>query len=280
LLSTWEKLKTGQVINPKWLALILAVAAIIGGWWWLSKSSKKADSALWVNYDLAVSPDGMKAFTEDKSTADTDAARYVRVNLQRNKIRDGLYNLTADKLATRLKAAKSLEEARDELTRLADEFKNDRTMKAVCFLAAAEAEKGLIGVPKEGVRAMGLDVKANCRGQVERYAELKRKAAEAIGPTTEAGQKYTAEADKYTKEAGDIYNVSGILNAAFNEADPEERKPDLPTPPTGLTPSTPGDAPRTPDKLPDPAKPDKKKPEEEPKTPTENPPTGTSPEKK
>jgi hypothetical protein len=286
LTATWEKLKSGQVGNPKWIALIVAVAAIGGGWWYLARSSKKADSALWFNYDLAVTGEGLKEFAADKSTADTEAARIARVNLLRIRQDEGVRGLTAPKLADRLKSAKALEEARDELTKLADEFTRDRTMKAVCLLAAADAELALVGVPKEGVKGIQLDPKPTSRGQVERVTELKRRAAEVVGPDTPAGQRFTADAEKYTKDAAEMYNTGAYLFAAFNEPDAvdlptEGVKPAIPAPPSGITPSAPGDTPKAPDKLPDPVnplKPDEKKPDDGPKPGGPLPPT--NPEKK
>lgn len=274
LAGTWQKLKAGQLGgNPRWLALVVAVALVGGGWWYLSRASKRADSALWLNYDLAQTTEGLQKFVEEKSTGTTDAARIARVNLSRNKAGDGLRGLRAGRLADRQKGAKALEEARDELVKLADEFK-DRTMKAQVLLDAADAEKALIGVPKEGVRVIPLEVKSGSRGQVERVAELTRKAAEAIGPDTDAGKKHAADAERYTRDAADIYTVSGYLHAAFNEPDPEEPKPVLPAPPSALTPPVGvipgGDLPKAPDPIPapvNPIKPDDKKPDDGPKAP-------------
>ena len=46
-----------------------------------------------------------------------------------------------------------------ELSELANQFTNDRTLKAEAYLAAADVEMGLVGVPKKGVVTMGVDVK-------------------------------------------------------------------------------------------------------------------------
>jgi hypothetical protein len=197
---------------------------------------------------------------------------------------EGLAGLTFPKLADRQKAAGTLEEVRDELTKLADEFKSDKTLRATCYLLAADAETALVGVPKAGVAAVGFEVKENGRGQVDKVVELKKKAAEAIGANTEAGQKLTADADKLATNAAEVYKVGGLLNAMFNEADPVERPaiPPIITPPAGT------DGPKAPAPLPDPLnplkpdekKPEEKKPEEGPKPPAPLPPSGTPPEKK
>lgn len=283
LVSTWEKVKTGRVGNPKWFVLILAVGLVVAAWWFLRGSSKKADSALWRAFAGAVSTDGLKEFADLPANAKTEAAQIARVNMQRNRMIEGRMGLRADKLADRLKAAKALEEARDELVKLADEFAKDRTMKAMTLLAAADAEKALIGVPKEGVAVMGLDVKGNGRGQVERYAELLRKAADAVGPApadaakypalVAARDKYIAEADKYTKEAGDVYTACGYIHAAFNEPDAVDKKPEGTSPLGGLG-GFGGDDSLRPfnplDKSPDgPAKPAEKKADDKPLKPVE-----------
>lgn len=289
LLSTWEKLKAGQVGNPKWIALVVGIAAVAVGWWYFARSSKKADSALWYQYDTSLSTDDLKKFADLPVNADTDAARLARRNLARAKLADGLraLNEPTSRRADKLKGVRSIEEARDELAKLADEFKRDKTSKAGCYLDAAEAEKALVGVPKENAtESVVLNAKANGRGQVERVAELTRKAAEVIGDKTDAGQKLLAEADRLVKEAEDIYKVGGYLHAAFNEADPEERKPILPPlgdssppPPAGGT----SDGPKAPDKIPDPvnpAKPPETKPDDKPKEPAPLPPANPPAEKK
>lgn len=287
LLATWEKLKAGKVGNPKWIALVVGIGLIGFGWWYFARSSKRADSALWLHYDTSLSAKDLEKFIELPANADTDAARLARRNLSKAKLTDGLRGLNdpAARRADKLKAVTSIEEARDELVKLADEIKRDRTSKAGCLLDAAEAEKALVGVPKENATASAvLDAKANGRGQVERVAELTRKAAEAIGDKSDAGQKLHAEADRLGKEADEIYKVGGYLHAAFNEADPEERKPILP-PLGGDAPPTPAgtaDGPKAPDKLPDPVNPAKApdaKPEDKPKDPAPLQPTNP-PEKK
>ncbi len=289
LLATWDKLKAGKIGNPKWLALIVGLGLIGFGWWYFARSSKQADSALWFQYDTSLSPESLKTFVELPANADTDAARLGRRNLAKDKLAVALRGLNdpAARRADKLKAVTAIEEARDELAKLADQIKRDRTSKAGCFLDAAEAEKALIGVPKEGATGVMVDARTNGRGQVERVAELTRKAAAVIGDKTDAGQKLLAEADRLEKEKDDLYKVGGVLHAAFNEADPEERKPISP-PLDGITPAPPPaggttDGPKPPDKLPDPVNPAKTpdaKPDDKPKEPAPLPPANPPAEKK
>jgi hypothetical protein len=281
LQSFWDKLKAGQLAGGRWLALLLAVALIGISWWYLARASRQTDSALWTTFSNANTTEGLKQFVELPANAKTDATRIARVNIARNMIREGLPGLAAAKAADRQKAAKAIAEGRDELVGLAAEFTKDRTMKAVCLLAAADAELALVGVPKEGVRVMPLEVQPSSRGQVERAADLLRQAADTVGPDTDAGKKHKATADKYAKDAAEIYKVSGYLHAAFNEPDPEEPKPALPPAPAGITPITPADTPKAPDKPIEPVNPltppktDEKKPDDGPKPPAPLAPANT-----
>lgn len=286
--KAWEGLKSGHFGNPRILALALAVVAILAAWWFLARSSGQADSALWVNFDLATDSERIKTFTNDSAQANTVAVKIAKLNDARLRADLNLQRLTDNrlKLADRVAAADALEKLRDELSDMAGQFDKDRTLKAEAYLAAAEVEMGLIGVPKKGVVTMGVDVKGNCRGQIERYADLKRKAADAIGPTTEAGQQFLADADKYSKEpaASELYSRLGTFHAKFNDPDPLPLTPEKPLDPNApkapVDPTTPkapdsipgGDSPKAPDKIPEPSTPkgDEKKPGDAPKAP-ENP---------
>ena len=174
-------------------------------------------------------------------------------------------------------SAETLEKLRDEFVAVSGEFKDDRTLKTQALLAAADIEMGLIGIPKKGVTTMGVDVKGNCRGQVDKYAGLMKQAAEAIGADTDAGKQILATADKYSQEpaAGELYRRLGEFHARFNDPDPVSLDPTKPLDPNApKTPDTipsntkpedktaPGDAPKPPTNIPDEKKPDEKKPDE------------------
>lgn len=260
--KAWEGLKSGKVGNPRILALVLAVVAILAAWWFLAKSSGQADSALWFRFDTAVDPEGIKTFTGEATQANTVAAKIAKLNDARLRKDAAMRNLTASLQSVRVPAADNLEKLRGEFIELADQFANDRTMKAEVYRDAAAIEMALVGVPKKGVVTMGVDVKGNCRGQIDKYAELMRKAADAIGPTTDPGKDFLADADKYSSEleANKLYTRLGTFHVRFNDPDPLPPTPEKPFDPT---------APKAPDKIPDVNAPkgDEKKPGDAPKAP-------------
>ena len=47
-------------------------------------------------------------------------------------------------------AVQNIEKAREEFTKLVDEFKDDPILKTMCLLGVAKAEAALVGMPKEG----------------------------------------------------------------------------------------------------------------------------------
>jgi hypothetical protein len=247
LQSFWERLKTGRVGNPKWLALIVAVVLIGIAWWYFLSASRQSDSARWVQAETAaLKQEGVKSLLEDPTLTDTPIGRITRLNQSRSKFAGGLNGLTAMKLADRQKAATNLEEARDEFTKLAEQFKSDRTLKSTCLLAAADAEMALVGIPKPGVQSVGLDAKQNGRGQIDKVVELKKQAAVAIGEKSDAGQKIIAEAEKLAKESTTIYEVTATLNAKFGEPDAVDGPRDSSSKPSA------GDMPSALEKLPEP----------------------------
>jgi hypothetical protein len=253
--KAWESLKAGKVGNPRIIALVLAVAAILGAWWFFSYASRKTDSALWFKFDEVVTSDQATNFANEPTNVNTLAAKIARLNDLRLR-RDALLGkMTRTKLADRVEAADMLEKLRDEFADAAKEFGNDPTLRAQAYREAAEIEMGLVGVPKKGVVAMGGDEKGRGRGQLDKYAELMKKAAEAIGPETDAGKGFLAEAEKYSKdpEAAQLYRQLGTFHANFNNPDPLPSTPidpNAPKAPDGIggpKPTNPGDAPKPPE---------------------------------
>lgn len=263
--KAWEGLKAGHVGNPRILLLAVAAVAIAAAIWFLLFSSKKTDSALWSGFDQALTNEGLNTFAGDPANANTMAAKIAKLNDLRLRKDLNLRKLTdsRQKLADRVGAADTLEKLRDELSESAGQFKDDRTLKAQSLLAAAEIEMGLIGIPKKGVATMGVDVKGNCRGQLDKYAGLMKQAAEAIGVDSEAGKEILAAADKYSKDpaAGELYRRLGDFHSRFNDPDPIDP-----------TKSTDPNAPKTPDTIPGNPKPgETTTPGDAPKPPEGNP---------
>lgn len=259
--KAWEGVKHGKVGNPKLLLLLVAVVAIIGVWWFLAKASRDNDSALWSGFDAAGRAIGkgnmdeqlkqLEGYAADQSVKDSVASPILRLNALRLRKTTALRKLTGDKLADRQSAADELEKVREELVKAADWFAKDRTMKAATYLDAAEVELGLIGVPKADAKPLDAD-DLRSRGKVDKYAELMRKAADAIGPNTDAGKGFVAKADKYQNkdEAEKLYRRLGDFHISFNNPDPVGRPTD-PSDPSGGFDPIPGGGPRRPTTLPD-----------------------------
>jgi hypothetical protein len=251
----WENVKAGKVGSPKVIALVLAVAAIIAAWWFLSYASKKTDSALWYKFDEVVTPEQANTFANEPSNVNTHAAKIAKLNDARLRRDAALLKMASPRLRDRQEAADQLGALRDEFADLAGQLGKDQTLKAMAFREAAEIEMGLVGVPKKDKPVM-LNVKADCRGQLDKYAELLKKAADAIGPATDAGKQFLADADKAFNEdeAAKLYRLLGTFHAKFNNADPlpppittDPNTPKLPPGVGGTTPTTPGDTPKPPE---------------------------------
>ncbi len=276
LQTSWANLKKGNLGNPKIIGIVLAVALVGFAWWFLSHWTQKNDSRLWLNFENAATEQGAKTFLEEPSQVKTVAAQIVKKNELLTRRNGAMRKLTAEKLADRQGAAKTLEECRDELAKIAEETKNDRSMKSEIYFEAARTELALIGVPKANVVSMGLDIKGNGRGQVSTYLDLLVKSADAIGPEVDpakqpaiaaARAKILEPVKKYSSEAGtaELYQIAGELHNGFNIADPVDTLPKGTKPPPiipagegdPLPPATfpgsqknpddkPGDAPKTP----------------------------------
>lgn len=251
----WENLKAGKVGNPRVIALVLAVIAIAVAWWFLASSSKRSDSLLWYTFDLAQQrgSEGLKQFNQEPSQSKSVAGKIATLNDLRLQMDVAMTRLTSQNLkgADRVKAADDLERLRNEVAELAPQFDKDKTMKATAYLAAADAEMALVGVPKKDVMVF-LDVKGGSRGQLSKYAEYLKQAAEAAGPNSDAGKQLLANAEKYTAEptASDLYRRYAAFHARFNDPDPlpfgtgsDPSSPRLPNAIPGLTPPKPDDKP-------------------------------------
>lgn len=257
-----DRTKTGRLVNPYVVAVVLAIALGAGLWWYLSSEGKKLSSRQWADLEQVVKTNS-QVNLEDfaKSNKDSAAARAARLNAARMQLgQEGIGKLNLRDRELRAKAVENVEKARDELVKLADEYKGDTTMQATCLLSAAEGELALVGIPK------GTDGR-DYRGSVDRAAELYRKVAEAVGDKSPPAEQYKKRADELVAKKDEIERLGESLNRLVS---PPAVFP-FPTTPGGQTPGGP--------KLPDGPIPTPKPPEGTgPTAPnTVTPPTGKAP---
>jgi hypothetical protein len=107
------------------------------------------------------------------------------------------------------KAITSIEAARADLLELADEFHGDKTLESTCLLEAVEAELALVGIPKSPGGA-------DYRGTVEKAAELLRRAADVVGPTTPAGETAVKRAGELEANKAQVLEVGTKLNSLLS----------------------------------------------------------------
>lgn len=247
-----ERAKSGRLVGLRWLGLALAAVLIIGVWWYAVRQSSRADSQVWSGLADLVRRGGESSLTEFASAhKDTTAARLARLEAARVYLGpDGIGQLQTGDKAQRNKAVENLEKARDEFTKLAEEFQADPTLRATSLMGAAEAELALVGVPKtDGLGSVG---------SVSAAAELYRKAAQAVGEATPVGEQAKKRADELEANKEEIERVGvqlydrpviGTTAPTFGGPQPSGPKaPDMPLPsiPPGSG-STP-DSPKAPDK--------------------------------
>lgn len=166
LSSVWHDFAGGKIISYKVMAGILIVAAIIGVYLYITTTGRTADSAKWVALEKAGTVKDLEDLS--KNYPNSTVARIARLHLARLKLgQSGIDALSKPTLGGRNQAVMSIESAKDELQKLADEFKNDPVFKAQCYLGLAKAEASLLGAEKEGAR-----------GSIEKLIEYLDKLAE------------------------------------------------------------------------------------------------------
>jgi hypothetical protein len=236
--------KSGRLVNPYVVAVVLAVALGVGLWLYLSSENRKLGSKQWADLTLMSKTNSQKNLEEFANDhKDSAAARAARLDAARIQLgQEGIGKLNVRDRELRGKAVENVEKARDELLKLADEYKGDPTMQTTCLLAAAEGELALVGIPKTA------DSK-DYRGSVTRAADLYRKAAEAIGDKTPAAEPFKKRADELVAKKDEIERLGDTLNRLVN---PPAVFPAFPTP-GGPTPGGPKlpDGPITPPKPPE-----------------------------
>jgi hypothetical protein len=243
-----ERAKSGRLVGLRWLGLALAAILVIGVWWYAVRQSNRADSQVWSGLSDLVRRGGESSLTEFAGAhPDSTAARLARLETARVHLGpDGSLLLQTGDKTQRSKAVENLEKARDEFTKLAEEFQADPTLRATALMGAAEAELALVGVPKAG----GL----GSIGSVPAAAELYRKAAQAVGEATPVGEQAKKRADELEANKEEIERVGvQLYDRPLFGAAPGGPQPGGPKAPEGPLPNKPADgpkpdAPKAPDK--------------------------------
>ena len=210
--TSWSRLKQGNLVPSKFLA-VLVLAAVAGGlWWWFSGQSRKAESHRWADFSGRTTSDQLQAFAAENPN--TPAANIARRSRALNLLGpDGTDKLRSKDQVEWKKAVANVEAGRDELIAVAEAFKKDRVLQALCYRDAAVAERALIGVPKVGPPD---NAPSNQRGTATRVAELYRQAAAAIGANTDAGAAFEKEAVEVEANARTILQTNSLLYSKAN----------------------------------------------------------------
>jgi len=267
-----EKAKSGEFLNTR-TYLILAAVLLLGGagvyLWYAGKEHRKATAGMWMEITHIAGPAGLEEFAKD--TKDPTAARVARLQLARVWLGpDGLQKLASINSDARRTAIDSVEKARKEFEKLADEFKDDLTLKAQCLDGQAHAELALVGIPKEGTFDQ-------YRGTVSRAVELFKEYAKLVGESTKTGEEAVKKADDLSKNEQEVLRVAQALNNRLTP--PPTTNIELPKPPfdlkSGLPPAN--TPPKTPDTLPPPTIPPPPAPQKAPDTKAPAPPASGTP---
>lgn len=269
--SLVDRVKTGRIGNY-WIIATIAAVVIVGGvWYYAAREGRKADAATWAGY-VGVMRGPRHTDIDDfiKNNDKTTAAQLARLEQARMRLgQDGIMKLRTEETSERVKAAETIEQARAELLKLANDFKKDPSLRASVLLSAAEAELTLAGIPK-AIDGSGTEK----RGSVKVAADLYRDAAKSIGESTPAGESLMKRAAETEKKENEIVEVGEKLfkpigGIGFSGGVQDDKKGDRPKAPDTLEPK-----PETP-KAEGPKAPDKAL---TPTPPTATPPTGKTPE--
>ncbi len=149
--SVWHDFIGGKLIGYKFMAIGLVLSAALGLYLYLSSTGRTADSAKWFALEKAGSVKQLEEITTNYPNS--SVARIARLHLARLKLGpDGIESLGRPALGGNNAAVKNIEEAKSELEKLAEEFKNDPAFRAECLLALAKAEAALLGAEKDGAK--------------------------------------------------------------------------------------------------------------------------------
>ncbi len=232
LKSLAGKAKGGSFVNLRFVGLGLLLVAIIGVWLYLRGSNRKSDAAVWRTFDSLGTSDSFEKFAEGH--ANTAAGRAARLQQARLLMAQAMPQLTflAFDADSRKKTIDNIETAREQFTKLADDYKDDLTMRAVCLEAAAKAELALVGIPKDATKESAPD---NSRGSVKKAAEFYREYAKTVGEKTPPGEMAAKKAADLEANESVVFTLGKDLNEKFKYRPPVEE----PKAPGSLTPPNP-----------------------------------------
>lgn len=251
--SLVDRIKTGRIGNYWILAVVGAIVVVGGVWWYAAREGRKADAVTWAGF-VGVMRGPTHTDIDDfvKNNEKTTAAQLARLEQSRMRLgQDGITLLRSDERLQRTKGIDNLEKAREELLKLADEFKKNPTLRAAVLLDAAEAEMALAGIPK-----LSDGSGTEKRGSAKIAAQLYREAAKTIGESTSAGEGLLKRAEEREKKAAEIADVGELLDkpvnlSGFGGAAATDKKDDRPKAPDKIDPKSEGpkvEGPKPPDK--------------------------------
>lgn len=229
-----EKAKSGKLISPRVLGIVVVAVLVLGLWWYLASSGQSAASQQWKELDRVTTRTELEEYA--KTHANTPAGQIARLQLARIKMGpDGLGKLNQRSGDIRDKAIVSVEEAKGEFVALADAFKNDVTLRAQCLDMAAKAELALVGIPKS-------PGSTEYRGSVDVAIAHLKTLSQTVGEASAAGKAALAQAADLDKNREKVIDLGRELQTQLT---PAPLAPDIKLPTTGLgnpvapTPSTP-----------------------------------------
>jgi hypothetical protein len=222
-LYTWaenllESARSGRLFTTRAVGLLVAVLLVIGVIVFVTRSGKSDKSRVWTEYGTATSIKKLTEFAD--ANPKSPAAKAARLQAARIVLGpDGLDRLNIKDKDQRAKAIANVEKGREEMTKLADDLKDDLTLRVLCLRSAGEAELALVGIPKEGSTDQ-------YRGTVDKAVEYFNQAAAAAGSTTPAGELAKKKADDLVANKSEIQMLGIRLNSMLSN--------------TGLAPLAPG----------------------------------------
>jgi hypothetical protein len=235
-LYTWaenllENIRSGRIFTTRAFGVLIAAVLAAGIIYYVVRSGKSDTSRVWSEFANATSAKALKEFADQNPKS--PAAKAARVQDARILLGPEGMDRLRDK-DQRTQAIANVEKGRDEMARLADEIKDDLSMRVQCLRAAGEAELSLVGIPSAS--------SGQFRGTVEKAAEYFTRAAEAAGVNSPPGEADKKKADDLLANKEKILILGVTLNnqmavGTLPPIGPADLK--TPTPPAGKLPELP-----------------------------------------